>query len=187
MPTSRNWRTGVVMREGGVEGKQEQRLETIGKQSTRHDSELRFVNFRVVSILLLLLNFGIYFNSLSNDFAFDDFLGIVHNADVNSQKIPFQDIFRHDLWGKSLLNVDSHRWQMCILPFDTLPIQRKALSLSPYLLSDLIGPYLLPYLERFMNGLEWILHPYEPSPLLRILAALYKYFFYRWWSLITTD
>lgn len=61
-----------------------------------------------IFILLLLFNYCIYLNSLKNEFAFDDYLGIVTNRDMTPQ-VPFQDILRHDLWGKHLLKIDSHR------------------------------------------------------------------------------
>ena len=60
-------------------------------------------------LFLLCFNFGIYYNSLYNGFAFDDYLGIVNNPDINAQAVPFHDIFRHDLWGKHLLKIDSNR------------------------------------------------------------------------------
>jgi hypothetical protein len=58
--------------------------------------------------ILLIFNFFIYYNSLKNGFAFDDYLGIVNNPDV-TPNVPFHDILRHDLWGKHLLKIDSHR------------------------------------------------------------------------------
>ena len=74
------------------------------------DTMIGFVNVPAISILLVAFNFGIYANSLYNGFAFDDYLGIVNNADVDHLKVPFEDLFRHDLWGKPLLNMDSHRY-----------------------------------------------------------------------------
>jgi hypothetical protein len=91
-----------------------------------------------VLLVLFSVNFSIYYNSFQNEFAFDDYLGIqlmflscyistqllttgcasfvteflpvgiVNNSDVQPDS-PFADIWRHDLWGKSLLKIDSHR------------------------------------------------------------------------------
>ena len=49
-----------------------------------------------------------YENSLSNDFAFDDNHAIINNNDVVSNS-DYYSILKHDIWGKDLLAVDSHR------------------------------------------------------------------------------
>jgi len=69
-------------------------------------------------ILLVLLCVGCYYNSLTNDFAFDDYLAIVNNPDVGGSSsssnnattaTAWATLWRNDIWGKHLLEVDSHR------------------------------------------------------------------------------
>ena len=57
-----------------------------------------------------------YYNSFRNEFAFDDYLAIVNNPDVmygSNGTYPHHEeylkLWRNDIWGKSLLEVDSHR------------------------------------------------------------------------------
>lgn len=49
-----------------------------------------------------------YYNSLSNSFAFDDHLAIVNNGDIKDSTA-WNSIWYHDIWGKDLAAVDSHR------------------------------------------------------------------------------
>jgi len=57
--------------------------------------------------VLLVVTFLVYWNTFSNDFAFDDWLGIVNNKDVKAD-VPFIDLWRHDIWGKHLLEIGKH-------------------------------------------------------------------------------
>ena len=49
-----------------------------------------------------------YYNSIENSFAFDDHLAIVNNNDVKSTT-SWIDLWSHDIWGKGLQSIDSHR------------------------------------------------------------------------------
>jgi hypothetical protein len=62
----------------------------------------------VVSFILFVVCFGVYYNSLDNEFVFDDHLAIVNNADTDPST-PFHDLWKHDIWGKDLMAHDSHR------------------------------------------------------------------------------
>lgn len=67
------------------------------------------------SIFLVLLCVGNYYNSLTNEFAFDDYLAIVNNADVLDRTgkvdiiLQYGGLWHNDLWGKDLQADDSHR------------------------------------------------------------------------------
>jgi hypothetical protein len=61
-----------------------------------------------VPILIFALACGVFYPSLPNGFAFDDHLAIEGNADTAPDS-PWADIWRNDIWGKSLRAVDSHR------------------------------------------------------------------------------
>jgi hypothetical protein len=65
-------------------------------------------------IVLVLLCIGNYYNALNNEFAFDDFLAIVNNKDVmhssnSSDRVEYALLWKHDIWGKDMGAVDSHR------------------------------------------------------------------------------
>lgn len=62
----------------------------------------------LVCIVLFFVCFGVFQNSLDNEFVFDDHLAIVNNADTDPST-PFVDLWRHDIWGKDLMAHDSHR------------------------------------------------------------------------------
>lgn len=62
----------------------------------------------VVCILLFVMCICIFYNSLDNEFVFDDHLAIVNNADTDPAT-PFLDLWKHDIWGKDLTAHDSHR------------------------------------------------------------------------------
>lgn len=49
-----------------------------------------------------------FYNSIENEFVFDDDLAIVRNADVLATT-PWSNIWKNDIWGKHLLAHDSHR------------------------------------------------------------------------------
>ena len=66
-----------------------------------------FVHF-IVCFLLFIACFGVFFNSLDNEFVFDDHLAIVNNVDTDPST-PFSDLWKHDIWGKDLMAHDSHR------------------------------------------------------------------------------
>lgn len=62
----------------------------------------------IIHIISLSVPICITFGgSLDNDFAFDDNLAIVSNGDVLSPD--FSSIWRHDIWGKDMKAIDSHR------------------------------------------------------------------------------
>ena len=67
------------------------------------------------TISLVLLCIGNYSNSLRNEFAFDDYLAIVNNADVLDRTgqvdiiSQYTRLWYNDLWGKDLQALDSHR------------------------------------------------------------------------------
>lgn len=68
----------------------------------------------IFGIVLVLLCIGNYYNALRNEFAFDDFLAIVNNKDVvysnnSSDRVEYALLWKHDIWGKDIGAVDSHR------------------------------------------------------------------------------
>lgn len=67
--------------------------------------ELRDVG--VCSLLLLLVALCFY-NSLQNDFTFDDHLAIEQNFDMDERQV-FSHLWVHDIWGKDLIEPDSHK------------------------------------------------------------------------------
>ena len=60
-------------------------------------------------LIVLVLCFLLFRNSLPNDFSFDDHLAIVNNRDVDATSSRALDLWRHDCWGKELDRIDSHR------------------------------------------------------------------------------
>jgi hypothetical protein len=76
---------------------------------------LRRLAYRLTpGIALVLLCIGNYYNALRNEFAFDDFLAIVNNKDVmyssnSSDRVEYALLWKHDIWGKDIGAVDSHR------------------------------------------------------------------------------
>ena len=90
------------------------------------------------------LSFLIFRNSFSNEFAFDDYLGIVNNADILPQN-PYENIWRNDLWGKSLLKIDSHRsfrpfltsvFRICTYYFGREPFPMRVVSIIAHCISS---------------------------------------------------
>ncbi len=69
----------------------------------------RNIFFTLVKLLILvLLSIGVYYNSLHNDFTFDDSLALVNNGDVASDSQSLQ-LWGNDLWGKDIRAHDSHK------------------------------------------------------------------------------
>ena len=70
---------------------------------------------QLASIILIIVCIGIYYNSLTNEFAFDDYLAIVNNKDVQYGSTGpdhfsnYSVLWRDDIWGKDLQAIDSHR------------------------------------------------------------------------------
>jgi protein O-mannosyl-transferase len=69
---------------------------------------LRSLLYALFLITLALLCVGLFSNCMVNDWAFDDYLAIYNNKDV-AENANYVDLWRHDIWGKSLLAHDSHR------------------------------------------------------------------------------
>ena len=51
------------------------------------------------------------------DFTFDDHLGVLNNDDVDTGKTSAAPMWRHDIWGKELVKVDSHKSWRPLLTF----------------------------------------------------------------------
>jgi hypothetical protein len=75
----------------------------------------RFAGRLTPCIILVLLCVGNYYNALENEFAFDDYLAIVNNKDVmytsnnSDQSVDYTMLWKHDIWGKNIEALDSHR------------------------------------------------------------------------------
>jgi hypothetical protein len=55
-------------------------------------------------LLLLLIIFVIYFNSLKCEFAFDDLMAILKNKDL-LPSTPIKNLFLNDFWGTPMYKV----------------------------------------------------------------------------------
>jgi hypothetical protein len=62
----------------------------------------------LAAVAVTVLSWASFYNSINNEFVFDDDLAIVRNADV-SPSTPWHLLWKHDIWGKDLLAHDSHR------------------------------------------------------------------------------
>jgi hypothetical protein len=65
------------------------------------------VNFLIATSLIFVC-ISSFYNSLENDFTFDDSLALVNNGDVKSDIGSFQ-LWQNDLWGKDIRAHDSHK------------------------------------------------------------------------------
>ena len=57
----------------------------------------------LIAVLCLLFS-----NTLHNEFAFDDHLSIVRNADANGER-PWGEMWRYDFWGQPIADEGSHK------------------------------------------------------------------------------
>lgn len=54
--------------------------------------------------------------SLECGFTFDDHLGVVNNADVDTSKTTAAQTWQNDIWGKDLRKIDSHKsWRPLLI------------------------------------------------------------------------
>lgn len=110
--------------------------------------------------LLSYVCYFIYVNSLSNDWAFDDYLAIYNNKDV-AEDANYLNLWRNDIWGKSLLAHDSHRSfrPLLVVVFKLL---RSVYGLTPSafrvvsICSHLIVTVLLYYVGNIVIGSPYI-------------------------------
>lgn len=63
----------------------------------------------VIPLIIVIFADISYENAYQNAFTFDDNLAIVGNGDVDARNQPFSELWKHDIWGKDLLALDSHR------------------------------------------------------------------------------
>lgn len=76
----------------------------------------KFKMWHIFNVFIIMIKVGIigyvcytiYENCFENDWAFDDYLAIYHNKDVD-ENANYISLWRNDIWGKSLLAIDSHR------------------------------------------------------------------------------
>lgn len=85
--------------------------------------------FVVAIICIAGLIYVSYSNALKNDFVFDDHLAIVNNRDTTSDS-QWSDLFFHDIWGKNLTAIDSHRSYRPLLII-LFKILRSSFGLNP--------------------------------------------------------
>lgn len=57
--------------------------------------------------LVSALSLGLFWNSLENDFVFDDHLAIRNNNDVSSDD--WWSLWQNDFWGRNLKQSNSHK------------------------------------------------------------------------------
>jgi len=66
--------------------------------------------FRAVcGVLCALVAYTTYLNAFRNEFAFDDRLAIVDNADTDSTRTDWWNLLVHDFWGQNIESTSSHK------------------------------------------------------------------------------
>lgn len=77
------------------------------KKSTASSSTTSF--FLLISLFLIIFCFGsaLYFNTLSNDYVYDDSSAVKYNADVKTST-PIANVFQNDWWGRDLQGEFTH-------------------------------------------------------------------------------
>lgn len=63
-----------------------------------------------MSVLLCLITaYASYLNAFRADFAFDDRLAVIDNADTDSTRTSWWNLLSHDFWGQDIESTSSHK------------------------------------------------------------------------------
>jgi hypothetical protein len=126
----------------------------------------------LVPVCLIFVCISSFYNSLENDFTFDDSLALVNNGDVKSDINSFQ-LWQNDLWGKDIRAHDSHKsyrpfliktFQIISRSFGGEPISFRRFSIAFHVLATLIVHSLSKSITRndhigFSAALMFATHP----------------------------
>ncbi|KAK9811534.1 hypothetical protein WJX72_005492 [[Myrmecia] bisecta] len=64
---------------------------------------------RLVMVVLTLLSCGVYLNTFSAGFTFDDNFAVINNGDVTDAARPVWHLFTSDFWGQNIRSEQSHK------------------------------------------------------------------------------
>ncbi len=124
---------------------------------------------RLLALVCFVVSVGLYANTLSNDFTFDDFAALTHNPYVAGTH-PFLSVFKLDFWGTPTNSTLSHKSYrpLCSIFFRLLWTVRTEQTAFVFHLAQVV-------LNAAASALAvlWVIAPLcKDAPLTRIVAAM---------------